>query len=191
MLVAVLITGCASRTYYHLSSAEEWDSYNSACTGPIELYEREVGDAARVQLTPRREPTETTLLIRYLVKEGHSIRLVMPQVTVVSPTLPETTHTHTIKEISSGLQWASYPEQYRVAERTFGPTDELKGLGRFKNNPQPSARDDWYDIRLSVAAFALDRFIVELPNVSTAGRVHAFKPVQFEYKEGSYPMCLQ
>jgi hypothetical protein len=191
LALALLTSGCiSSKYYYHISSQEHWRSYGTACAGPYGAYEKDLGDAARVFLMPNQDSKGTTLLLRYLVKKGSTVQLVNTKIEVqLSPSSKNIAFP--IEEFKSGMEWNYLPKEARVKTIIYRATDKLKGMGRFSNNPQPSDRDDWYEVSFNISRKKLNWLKVNLPIVKADGTLIKVKPVEFEYKKGHYMMCVQ
>lgn len=188
--VLLVLGGCASKTYYQISSDERWSSYGSACAGPIASYEKQIGRSVRIWLMPRRDSSGTTLNVRFLLGVDSTVRLESSSIQV-STDREADTRSASFAEITSGLQWETYPKEYWVPILKFAPLDELRGLGRFAKNPQPNARDDWYDIEVKIDPRPISWFRVTLPAMLVNGAKVVIRPVLFEYKTDSHLLCLQ
>jgi len=148
LVLLVALAGCATREYYHISSAEHWSSYGSACSGPVGLFEKQLAPGIRLQLSPERTGDGTYLNFKILSQPGDRV--------VLKPRLLTVT-------LSPGMA----PEK-RIL---------------------PDGQDKVWKVK--IAPSEVDRFQIGFPQLEIDGKDTRIQPVAFEYKTGSYLMCLQ
>ena len=194
-VLVLTLTGCIdSKYYYHISSEERWKSY-SYCGGPLEKYEKDLGDAGSLFLLPYRKVNGTTLEgttlgLSYDVITGSVIQLVDTSIAVQTGKANEAIKIP-ISQFTSGMEWEHIPKKDWVKTRIFDATDQLIGYGRFSHDSQPSQRNERYYVEFTLSKEKLDWFKVDLPAVMANNTLVKLKPVIFEYKEGRYLACFQ
>jgi hypothetical protein len=190
--VLMLLMGCVStKPGYELSPDDSWSRFGSACAGPLDSWERRIGEGALLEVQLYRGSGGTAIHLEFALAEGRTVKLLDRTVEVsVAGGAPSAHEIHAFgfgaKDPESGQIWVPF--------ETIPADEVLVGRDSFRNVPvdwMPRRGDRFWATVPVGPADPIERFAVQLPPMLVNGVSTSLPTIEFHFTRLTFVQCLQ
>lgn len=193
ILTIFVLGGCTVSSEFYAPDVKRAERLSvGACGHRFALFQREVSEGVVLEIWPY------TVIVR--LREGYSFRFVSADVQVVDDST-KASHDMRIVGIATGVFHSEREsEYYGIPEVQYGPLDEIRGTGMYRNIDMAwgewsawKGKDDVFRITLAPIPETISKATIwiDIPDFYVNETLTVVEPIKFEWTTGTGLACFQ